>query len=122
MIAALLGKKIGMTQVYDEGGLLQATTVVKAGPCSVLQIKTDQTDGYNAVQLGFEDVRVHRATKPQVGHAAKAGCRPKKFVREVGLDQASADVQPGQSITVDVFDGVARVDVTGTTKGKGLRP
>ena len=120
MSVALLGKKIGMTQVYDEAGLLQSTTVVKAGPCSVLQIKTDQTDGYNAVQLGFEDVRAHRAAKPQVGHAAKAGCRPKKFVREVGLDQASADVQPGQTITVDVFEGVARVDVTGTTKGKGF--
>ncbi len=120
MITALLGKKIGMTQVFDEQGLLQPVTVVEAGPCSVLQIKTDQTDGYNAVQLGLADVKVQRAAKPQIGHAAKAGCKPKKFIREVRLDQAPTDLEQGQTLTVDVFERIACVDVTGTTKGKGF--
>ena len=120
MIAALLGKKIGMTQVYDEQGLLQPITVVEAGPCSVLQVKTDETDGYNAVQLGLEDVKAQRAAKPQIGHAAKAGAKPKKFIREVRVDQAPTDIKQGQTLTVEVFEGIARVDVTGTTKGKGF--
>ncbi len=120
MIAALLGKKIGMTQVYDEQGLLQPITVVEAGPCSVLQVKTDQSDGYNAVQLGLEDVKAQRAAKPQIGHAAKAGSKPKKFIREVRVDQAPTDIEQGQTLTVEVFEGIACVDVTGTTKGKGF--
>ncbi len=120
MIATLLGKKVGMTQVYDEQGVLQPITVVEAGPCSVLQIKTDQRDGYNAVQLGLEDVKAQRATKPQIGHAAKAGCKPKKFIREVRLDQSPAELEQGQTLTVEVFERTARVDVTGTTKGKGF--
>jgi len=119
MIAALLGKKVGMTQVYDEDGNLLPVTVVQAGPCDVMQVKSVETDGYYAVQLGFDDLKPHRASKPQIGHAAKAGLKPKRFVREVRLDQPVEDVQPGQSLTVDVFEGVSHVDVTGTTKGKG---
>ncbi|MCK4601114.1 MAG: 50S ribosomal protein L3, partial [Phycisphaerae bacterium] len=108
-----------MTQVYDEVGNLSPVTVVKAGPCTELQVKTSQTDGYDAVQLGFEDVKVHRASKPLIGHAAKAGTGPKKTTREVRLNEP-ADVEVGAAVTVESFDGVAFVDVTGTTKGKGF--
>ncbi|MCD6303722.1 MAG: 50S ribosomal protein L3 [Planctomycetes bacterium] len=121
MFPAILGRKIGMTQVYDDQGVLHPVTVVQAGPCSVLQVKTAQTDGYEAVQLGFEDVKPHRASKPQIGHAARAGCRPKRFAREVRLARPAEDVQPGGEVTVEVFEGVAYVDVTGTTKGKGFQ-
>ena len=120
MLPALLGRKIGMTQVYDEQGAVQVVTVVQAGPCSVLQVKTRATDGYDAVQLGLDDVKPHRATKPQIAHAAKAGVRPKKFVREVRTAQPPEQIQPGATVTVDVFEGVGSVDVTGTTKGKGF--
>lgn len=119
MLPAILGRKVGMTQVYDEAGNLSPVTVVKAGPCTVLQVKTSQTDGYDAVQLGFEDVKVHRASKPLIGHAAKAGTRPKKTTREVRLNEP-ADVEVGAAVTVESFDGVAFVDVSGTTKGKGF--
>jgi large subunit ribosomal protein L3 len=109
-----------MTQVYDAAGFLLPVTVVQAGPCSVLQVKTVPTDGYNAVQLGFGDVKPHRATHPQIAHAAKAGCTPKKFVREFRLAEAPADLKPGATVTVEVFDGVGKVDVIGTSKGKGF--
>ncbi len=120
MVGAILGKKIGMTQVYDEQGVLHPVTVVQAGPCSVLQVKTDQTDGYNAVQLGFDDLKPRHATKAQTGHAAKASTVAKRFVREMRLVGDPADVTAGQAITVEAFDGVKFVDVIGTTKGKGF--
>jgi len=120
MQPSLLGKKIGMTQVYDEAGNLLPVTVVQAGPCHVLQVKTDETDGYNALQLGLGDMKAHRATRPQIGHAARASCRPKKFIREVRLNDALEDVQVGQELTVDLFEGVSFVDVIGTSKGKGF--
>jgi large subunit ribosomal protein L3 len=119
MVPALLGKKIGMTQVYDDKGQLLAVTVVQAGPCDVLQVKTVETDGYNAVQLGYEDKKARHATKPQIGHARKAGVQPKKFVREVRLPEIPEDVRPGQTVTVEEFEEVGFVDVIGTTKGKG---
>ena len=121
MHPAILGKKIGMTQVYDEAGTLHPVTVVQAGPCSVLQVKTAETDGYSAVQIGYGDVKAHRAAKPQIGHASKAGSGPKQFVREVRLAADTSDVEPGASITVESFDGVAFVDVVGTTKGFGFQ-
>ncbi len=120
MLTALLGKKIGMTQVYDDAGTLHPVTVVQAGPCDVLQVKTVETDGYSAVQLGFGDVKAHRATKPQIGHSAKANVQPKRFVREVRLEDDPAGVEAGQTLTVDVFDGIEVIDVIGTTKGKGF--
>jgi large subunit ribosomal protein L3 len=120
MLPALLGKKIGMTQVYDDKGRLLPVTVVQAGPCDVLQVKTVETDGYNAVQIGFEDRKAQRCTKPQIGHAGKAGVKAKRFVREVRLAELPADVKPGQKVTVDAFEQVAFVDVIGTTKGKGF--
>jgi len=120
MRTALLGKKIGMTQVYDDEGTLQPVTVVQAGPCQVLQVKTVETDGYDAVQIGFEDVKIHRARKPQIGHAKRAGTTPKRFVREIRLDGPADDVEPGRVLTVALFEDVAYVDVTGTIKGKGF--
>jgi large subunit ribosomal protein L3 len=119
MLSAILGKKIGMTQVYDETGVLHPVTVVQAGPCTVLQVKTTETDGYNAVQLGFEDVKPHRAAQPMIGHAARASAAPKKFIREFRSDEMPEDVELGTTVTVDVFEDVAFVDVIGTSKGKG---
>lgn len=120
MYPALIGKKVGMTQVFDENGTVHPVTVVQAGPCVVLQVKNARPDGYEAVQIGFEDLRYHRAARPAMGHAAVAKTRPKKFVREVRLESPAEDVQLGQTWTVDVFKGVAYVDVTGSTKGKGF--
>ncbi len=120
MLQAILGKKIGMTQVYDDAGRLHPVTVVQAGPCSVLQVKTVRTDGYDAVQLGFGDVKPHRATKPQIARAAKTNVKPKKFIREIRLPAAPEDISPGQDITVECLRDVSRVDVIGTTKGKGF--
>ncbi len=120
MIPALLGKKIGMTQVYDAAGVLHPVTVVQAGPCTVLQLKTEETDGYTAVQVGFGDVKAHRATKPLIGHAAKANAKPQKFIREFRLDAEAADVEVGAELTVDLFDEIKFVDVVGISKGKGF--
>ena len=120
MLAAILGKKIGMTQVYDASGLAQPVTVIQAGPCSVLQVKTPETDGYHAVQLGFDDVKPRRAKQPQMGHAGKANARPKKFIREVRLTAAS-DLTIGATVTVGNFEGVKSVDIIGTSKGKGFQ-
>jgi large subunit ribosomal protein L3 len=121
MFTAILGKKVGMTQVYDGEGRLQPVTVVQAGPCSVLQVKTQDTDGYNAVQLGYGEKAAHRATKPQIGHARKASARPPLFVREMRLADAPGDVQPGQQVTVELFAEVKQVDVVATSKGKGFQ-
>ena len=120
MVPALLGKKIGMTQVYDDKGIVHPVTVVQAGPCNVLQVKSVDSDGYNAVQIGFGDVKPQRATRPQIGHAAKAGVNPRKHLREVALGDGAAEVEPGQTLTVAVFEDVGLVDVTGTSKGKGF--
>ena len=120
MYPAILGKKIGMTQVYDQEGVLSPVTVVQAGPCTVLQVKNTETDGYNSIQIGFEDVRPQRAHKPAIGHAAKAGAKPKRFVREVRCDALPEDSAAGQQLTVDIFDEVSSVDVIGTSKGKGF--
>ncbi len=122
MIAAILGKKIGMTQVYDDQGNIVPVTVIQAGPCTVMQVKrSDGPDGYEAVQLGYQDVKPHRSTKPMIGHAAAAGTGPKAFVREVRLDRA-AEVKPGDVVTVEVFEAakIQYVDVIGTTKGHGF--
>jgi len=119
MQPTILGKKIGMTQVYDDKGQVLPVTVVQAGPCPVLQVKTIDSDGYDAVQIGFEEVKASRATRPQIGHAAKAGLRPVRHVQEVRLDAPDGEIEPGQMLTVEVFADVEHVDVVGTTKGKG---
>jgi large subunit ribosomal protein L3 len=117
----LLGKKVGMTQVYDDSGKLLPVTVIQAGPCAVTQVKTGGTDGYNAVQLGYEDVKASRRKKPQIGHAKKSNAVPKSFVREMRLpDDAEPDWKAGDSITVSVFAEEKFVDVVGISKGKGF--
>ena len=121
MIPALLGTKIGMTQIIHERGAAEAVTVVKAGPCVVLQIKTQETDGYDAVQIGFGELKPHRSTKPMIGHAAVAGTGAKQAIREIRLDTA-ATVSLSDVLTVDSFTegDVSFVDVVGVTKGCGF--
>ena len=120
MTPALLGKKVGMTRVYDEKGNIVPVTVVQAGPCHVTQVKTVDTDGYFAVQLGFEDCKPKHSTMPLIGHAAKAGVGPKRFLREVRL-KAATDLTAGATVDVKVFEGTPLVDVVGKSKGKGFQ-
>jgi len=109
-----------MTQIFDDAGNVQPVTVVQAGPCVVLQVKSAAPDGYEAVQIGYEDVRPQRSTHPAIGHAAKARTRPKRVIREVRLEEADPEIEAGQTLTVEVFEGVDHVDVIGTSKGKGF--
>jgi len=120
-MAMLLGKKVGMTRVYDDSGALVPVTVIQAGPCTVMQVKTSEGDGYSAIQLGFDDVKASRRKQPQVGHAKKAGAMPKRFVQEWRLaDEAEPEYKAGDSITVSVFAETKYVDIVGTSKGKGF--
>ncbi len=118
MTPALLGKKIGMTRIYDEKGTIIPVTVVQAGPCAITQIKTQATDGYDAVQIGFDQTAPRFSTFPLIGHCGKAGVAPLRHFREIRLNQAT-DAQLGSAINVDIFKDVAFVDVIGTSKGKG---
>lgn len=123
MLPAILGKKVGMTQVFEPSGLRVPVTLVQAGPCVVLQVKrSDGADGYNAVQLGFDDVLPHRSTLPEIGHARQAQTAPKRFVREVRVVDAPTE-NVGDTVTVDIFSqgGVKWVDVVGVSKGKGFQ-
>lgn len=135
MAIGLLGRKVGMTQIFDETGKIVPVTVLQAGPCHVLQLRTQQRDGYEAVQVGFGDMPRRLANRSQRGHVAKieskrarrlgggvelaekAGCEPKRFVRE--LRGAAEGLAIGQQLTVEVFANVVSVDVTGTSKGRG---
>jgi large subunit ribosomal protein L3 len=135
----LLGKKVGMTQVYDDKGQLAPVTVLQVGPCPVLQVRDQERDGYDAVQLGFLDKARRKATRPERGHVTaeleskrrrarakagvvsppKANCEPQQFIREFRLEKAG-DAQVGSIVTAaQIFEGVAAVDVTGTSKGRG---
>ncbi len=118
MQKALIGKKIGMTQIFDEKGKVVPVTVVEAGPCVVSQLKTVETDGYNAVQMGFGDIKPKHVTKPLQGHFKKADVAPKRILKEFRFDDCSA-YEPGQIIKADVFETGNKVDVTGKSKGKG---
>ena len=109
-----------MSRYFLEDGTNIPVTVVEAGPCVVTQVKTEDTDGYNAVQIGFEDVRPGRATMPIIGHDAKAGTAAKRFHREVRLEEET-ELEPGQSLDVSLFEEVMFVDVVGTSKGKGFQ-
>ncbi len=120
MSKALLGKKIGMSRYFLEDGTNVPVTIVKVGPCVVTQVKTEECEGYNAVQIGFEDVRPGRATMPIIGHDAKAGTAPKRHHREVLMDEPG-DLETGQTLDVSVFDEVQFVDVVGVSKGKGFQ-
>lgn len=123
MVPAILGKKVGMTQVFEESGRRVPVTLIEAGPCVVLQVKAaDGPDGYHAVQLGYGDVKPHRATLPEIGHARRARTGPKACVREVRLP-GPPDRAVGDTITVEVFQqaDVRYVDVVGVTKGRGFQ-
>lgn len=119
-MAMLLGKKVGMTQVYDGSGKITSVTVLQVGPCKVMQVKTKDTDGYSAIQLGYEDVKESRRKKPAIGHAAKSETAPKRFVREWRLaDDGAAEYSTGDEVTVSAFADIKFVDVSGKSKGKG---
>ena len=120
MIAGLLGRKLGMTQIYTDAGALLPVTVIQAGPCKVMQLKTQENDGYSAVQLGMDDRRRKNATKPESGHARKAKAEPQRFIREVPVD-AAEKLELGQTVTVELFKDIQRVDVIGTNKGRGFQ-
>ncbi len=121
MVEGMIGKKLGMTQVFATDGTVTPVTVIEAGPCVVLQLRTPERDGYAAVQLGWVDPRAARhATKADKGHHAKAGVPPTRHRREFAL-LPDASVKPGDPISVGIFDGVGKVDVIGTSKGKGFQ-
>ena len=117
MAKGILGRKIGMTQVFAENGDLIPVTVIEATPNVVLQVKTAETDGYNAIQVGFEDKRVKLSNKPEQGHVAKANTAPKRFIREF----RNVEGEVGQEVKVEIFAEGDVVDVTGVTKGKGFQ-
>jgi large subunit ribosomal protein L3 len=121
MRVGLLGRKVGMTQIFETDGTAVPVTVLECGPCTVLQLRTAERDGYSAVQLGFADKRRKVATQAERGHAKKVGAEPKRYVRELRQSSAAdiADVTEGQTLTVAVFSEVKNVDVIGTSKGRG---
>ena len=119
MRVGLLGRKIGMTQIFQEDGTAVPITVLECGPCTVLQVRTDEVDGYHAVQLGFDDKKRKNATQAERGHAKKVDAEPKRYVREI-RQEGAVEVQPGATLTVEVFNEVKNVDVTGTSKGRGF--
>jgi large subunit ribosomal protein L3 len=145
MRAGLLGRKVGMTQIYEPDGKVVPVTVIECGPCTVLQVRTPEKDGYRAIQLGFLDKKRKSATQPERGHARKADAEPKKYVREIrqdddvkatlqvssgalvgkgaieeGAEAAPVDLELGMTLSVKLFDGIKSVDVTGTSKGRGF--
>jgi large subunit ribosomal protein L3 len=122
MRVGLLGRKVGMTQIYEANGVAVPVTVLECGPCTVLQVRTAERDGYSAVQLGFADKRRKVASQAERGHARKVNAEPKRFVREIRQESAAdiADVTEGQTLTVAVFSEIKTVDVIGTSKGRGF--
>ena len=120
MKKAIIGKKVGMTQIFDESGKVIPVTVVEAGPCVVTQKKTVETDGYTAVQLGFEDIKESKLTKPEAGHLKKAGVEAKKHLKEFKLENA-AEMNIGDVVKADTFAAGDWIDVTGISKGHGYQ-
>ncbi len=121
MTPTLIGKKLKMTQIYDDAGQVVPVTIVLAGPCQVVQVKTVENDGYQAAQIGFDDAKVKRTTKPEQGHFKKWSCpTPKRVVREVALDEGETP-EPGSQLDVSVFEEITYVDVIGTSKGRGFQ-
>ncbi len=116
-MSGIIGKKVGMTQVYEEG-IMVPVTVIKAGPCVVCHKKTDEIDGYKSIQLGFEEKKDHRTTKPLKGHFKRAGVKPMKYLKEFRCDNPD-QYELGQELTVEQFEKGQRVDISGTSKGKG---
>lgn len=116
---AILGRKLGMTQIFTEDGLRIPVTVVEAGPCVVVQAKNKETDGYDALQVGFGSVKPNRVTRPQAGHFKKAGVEPVRYLREFRTS-STPEMEPGETYTADIFAPGERVDVSGTSRGKGF--
>ena len=117
MKKAIIGKKVGMTQIFDDNGKVIPVTVIEAGPCVVVAKKTEEKDGYTAVQLGYADVKEKKLTKPELGHLKKAGVAPKKYLKEFRLENSELNV--GDEVKADVFKAGDKIDVTGISKGKG---
>ena len=120
MKKGIIGRKIGMTQIFDEKGNVIPVTVIEAGPCVVAQVKTVETDGYNAVQLGFGDIKDKHINKPEAGHFAKAKLANKKHLREFRLETVE-NYKVGDEVKADVFEAGEKIDVQGTSKGKGFQ-
>jgi large subunit ribosomal protein L3 len=120
MKKALIGKKVGMTQIFDENGVVIPVTVIEAGPCVVAQVKTLENDGYEAVQLGFGEIKEKHLNKPVKGHFAKANVAAKKHLREFRLDSIEG-IKVGDELKADVFAAGEKIDVQGTSKGKGFQ-
>ena len=120
MAKGLIGRKLGMTQVFVGGEELIPVTVVEAGPCTVVQKKTQEADGYDAIQIGFGEVKPHRITQPELGHFKKAGAAPARFLKEIRVDDVDA-YEVGQVLTAGLFKPGDRVDVTGISRGKGYQ-
>ena len=119
MIKGLIGKKIGMTQIFDEAGLAVPVTLIEAGPCYVTQVRQPEVDGYSAVQLGFDETKPKRLTGGELGHLKRNNLPPLRFLREFRVKDPQ--VQEGETVKVDVFEMGERVDVTGISKGKGFQ-
>ena len=122
MRVGLLGRKVGMTQIYEADGTAVPVTVLECGPCTILQVRTEDRDGYVALQLGFDDKKRRTATQAERGHAKKVSAEPKRYVREIRQESSAdiAEATEGQTLTVEVFNAVSRVDVIGTSKGRGF--
>ena len=120
MKKGIIGKKLGMTQIFDEKGNVVPVTVIEAGPCVVAQVKTVETDGYNAIQLGYGEVKAKHINKPQAGHFAKSKLESKKHLREFRLEDIS-NFKVGDEVKADVFAKGEKVDIQGTSKGKGFQ-
>ena len=120
MKKGIIGRKIGMTQIFDEKGNVIPVTVIEAGPCVVAQVKTIETDGYNSIQLGFGDVKEKHLNKPEIGHFTKSKLTPKKYLREFRLDDIST-FKVGDEVKADIFTAGEKVDIQGTSKGKGFQ-
>ncbi len=120
MQVGLLGRKVGMTQIFEANGIAVPITVVECGPCTVLQIRTMERDGYHAIQLGFDDKKRKSANQAERGHAKKSDAEPKRYVREIRQETAVEDMAEGATLAVNVFDEIKQVDVTGTSKGRGF--
>jgi len=118
MFKGLIGRKIGMTQVFDDDGAALPVTLIEAGPCYVTQIKTEEIDGYASVQLGFDEVKPKRLTRGQLGHLERNDLPPLKILRE--FDSSAPDVSEGDMLKADVFEKDERVDIVGTSKGRGF--
>ena len=120
MKKAIIGKKVGMTQVFDEEGKVIPVTVIEAGPCVVSQVKTEETDGYNSIQLGFGAIKESKVNKPERGHFTKANIAPARYLREFRVDSIE-DVKVGDELKADIFMAGDKIDIQGTSKGKGFQ-